>query len=404
MTVFNYVCVDANGGRHQGVLEGGSSNQVREQLHAMDLIPIEISEAVKKIQTDRYVSARKYKISSSELSLITYQLSILLSAGLQLEAALLSIVEQIEKKQLKTIISEIRLFVLEGNSLANGLDAFPDQFPKLYRATISAGEQSGQLEAVMIRLAAYLDQQQAIRNKIQQAMIYPGLLTVVSLIIITFLLTYAMPKITAVFNESGQTLPEITIILLALSEAIKSYGLYVLLILICVIIGFIKMLKQHGFRYRTHQFLLKIPLLNKTIIIINTARFSRTLGILFTASVQVLEAMQIANSVITLLPMHEAVSQAIIRVGEGMSIHQALLQTGYFSKLSTQLMASGETSGKLEMMLEKSADFQEQYLVRWMNTVLSLFEPIMILLMGIFVLFIALAILLPIFEMNQFSS
>jgi general secretion pathway protein F len=404
MAVFNYVCVDINGGRHQGELEGISSHQVREQLRAMDLLPIEITETVDKTQSGRNLPATHYKMSSYELSLLTYQLSILLSAGLPIEAALQNIIEQIEKKSLKSIMLDIHQSVLSGNSLATGLDAFPEVFPKLYRATIAAGEQSSQLEAVMIRMASYLEQQQAIKNKIQQALIYPGLLTVVSFTIITFLLTYAMPKITAVFNESGQTLPEITIILLAFSHAIKSYGLYVLLILILSLIAFTKMLKQAAFRYRTHQFLLKIPLLNKTIIIINAARFSRTLGILFTSGVQVLEAMQIANSVVTLLPMHEAVSLAIARVGDGMTIHQTLLQTGYFSKLSTQLMASGESSGKLEIMLEKSADFQEQYLMRWVNTSLSLFVPIMILLMGTFVLFIALAILLPIFEMNQFSS
>ena len=187
-----------------------------------------------------------------------------------------------------------------------------------------------------------------------------------------------------------------------MSHGLKSYGIYILILIIAGIIGFSYLLKSENFRYQLHLFYLKIPILKNAIKIINAARFARTFGILFAAGISVEQAMKTANSIITLLPMKNAVKVAIDHVIEGQSIHQALLQTGYFTKISTQLIASGEKSGKLDVMLERTASYQEQQVVRWISITLALFEPIMILLMGVVVLFIVLAILLPIFQMNDF--
>jgi general secretion pathway protein F len=235
-------------------------------------------------------------------------------------------------------------------------------------------------------------------------LVYPALLTIVSTAIIVFLLTYAMPKITKTFTDSGQALPMLTALLLQFSSGLKKYGIYILGLVFLGVLGFKRSLKSDQFRFRVHLFLLKIPILKSAITIINAARFARTFGILFAAGVPVAQAMQTANSIITLLPMKAAIKEAIEHVTEGVSIHQALYQTGFFTKMSTQLIASGETSGKLEIMLEKTAAYQEQQVLRWITTILSLFEPIMILFMGIVVLFIVLAILLPIFQMNDFFA
>lgn len=404
MAVFHYVSVDSSGRSKKGVLEGDSPVQIRQHLREMGLTPIEIKPAGEKKFLSKGVSffSRKESVSASALSLLTYQFGTLLSAGLPVEGALLNMAEQMEKTPLKTVLLNVRARVLEGHSLAYGMDEYPHIFPKLYRATIAAGEKSGQLDNIINRLSIYLESQSTIKQKVQQALIYPILLTIVSISIVIFLLTYAMPRIVSVFQETGQALPDLTRMLLAFSSGLRSYGLYILFLIIIIVIGFRHMLKRRHFQYSVHEFLLRVPILNNTLKIVNAARFARTFGILFAAGVPVIEAMHAANSIITLLPMHDAVEKGIISVGEGMSIHKALQQTGYFSLLTTQLIASGETSGKLEVMLEKTAAYQEQNVVRWISTALSLFEPFMILLMGVIVLFIVLAILLPIFELNQF--
>lgn len=404
MPSFNYICIDSHGGTHQGVVEGESLQHVRLNLSEKGLTPIEITP-ISEQESDRkslLTFNSKKTISSSDLTMFTYQLGVLLSAGFPIDLALQNISEQIDNPFFKKIIFNVLASVFEGNTLSSSMDNFPTVFPALYRATIAAGEYAGQLNMVITRLATYLEQQDNIKQKIQQAMIYPALLTTVSLLIIIFLLTYAMPKITAIFTETGQTLPTITLILLSLSNGLKSYGLYILLLFILIYFGIKSLLRLPNIKYKSHVFLLKIPFFGQTITLINASRFLRTLGILFIADVPVLDALQSANNVVTLLPMKKSIFEAIVHVGEGVSINQALLQTGYFTKLSMQLVASGETSGKLEIMLDKAADFQEQHMVKWISTLLSIIEPLMILVMGIFVLFIVLAVLLPIFDMNNF--
>ncbi len=404
MAVFHYLSTDDNGRIHKGVLEGDSSQHIRQQLRDKGLIPIEITkeetESSSKSVKFNYFKRQK-SIHHAVLTLMTYQLGTLLSAGLPLELALLNISEQMDKTFFRTILLSLRARILEGHTLAFAMDEYPHLFPKLYRATIAAGEKSGRLDTVITRLANHLEQEENIRMKIQQAIIYPMLLMLISIAIIAFLMTYAMPKITSVFTETGQRLPTLTLILLAVTNIIKTYGIYILIFITLLAIGFVRLLKWYEFRYRVELFLLKMPIIKNAMIIVNAARFSRTLGILYAASVPVLEAMTAANSVITLLPMHTAVKEAIVQVEKGVSIHQALAQTGYFSKLSTQLIASGEASGKIELMLEKTALHHEQTMLKWIATALSLFEPMMILLMGAMVLFIVLAILLPIFDMSQ---
>ncbi len=404
MAIFSYVSVDGKGNTKKGILDGDSAQHIRQQLQDMNLTLIELTPLKDKNQQDHHPwsFSKKARVSTSTLSVLTFQLGTLLTAGLTIVAALQNIAEEMENTRLKTVLLTVRTRILEGHTLAYGMNEFPEVFPDLYRATIAAGDKSGHLDDVINKLALNLDQEEHIRQKIQQAMIYPALLTFVSFTIIFFLLTYAMPKITQTFIESGQTLPAVTSVLLAFSRGLKTYGIYVLIFIFLMIMGFKHFLKSDKFRFRYQLFLLKIPILNKAITITNAARFARTFGILFAAGVPVSQAMQTANSIITLLPMKAAIKHAITQVTEGLSIHQALSQTGYFTKMSTQLIASGETSGKLELMLEKTAAYQEQQVIRWTTTILALFEPVMILFMGIVVLFIVLAILLPIFQLNEF--
>ncbi|MGB6976253.1 MAG: type II secretion system inner membrane protein GspF [Gammaproteobacteria bacterium] len=407
MPAFNYIALDAEGHQKKGVLEGDNARQVRQQLREQGLTPLEVKE-VRESGTKSTRSRTTIRFGKSvkvaDLSLITRQLSTLLGAGLPLEEALKGVAEQTEKSHVKSILLGVRSRVLEGHTLANGMNQFPRAFPELYRATVAAGEHSGKLDLVLNRLAEYTEKQYQMRQKIRQALVYPSMMIVVSICIVTFLLIYVVPKMIGVFSQTGQQLPLSTVILVGISNSIKSYGWYFLAALVLLIIGLQRGLKQRAFRARWQLLWLRLPVLGRTTRVINSARFARTFGILFASGVPVLEAMTTAAYLITILPMRDAVEQAIARVREGTSISRALQQTGYFPPMAIHLIASGEASGQLEFMLEKASDQLESDVSGLIDNLLTLFEPIMILIMGGVVLFIVIAILLPIFNLDQFTG
>ena len=409
MAVFNYIAVTEKGKTRRGILEGDSSGQISELLKARGLTPLEITLAQEKISAT--LSHKKNKSNSrftrhrrvpvAHLAIITYQFATLLAASMPVEAALASIGTEVENPTLNRVLFGVRSKVLEGHTLAKGMRDYPQVFPKLYIASVAVGEKTGQLDRVLNRLADYYEKQRQVQEKVFTAMIYPALLTLVASAIVIFLLTYVIPQVANVFIQTGQALPGVTLFMLAVSSFLQNYGLYLLLIIIIAAIAFRYTMRSTPMRFRFHRFLLRLPVIGATLIAVNAARFSRTFGILFAAGVPALDAMTSANSIVTLLPMQEAIAAGIVKVSEGRSIHQSLQQTGYFSSLSNQLIASGEASGELELMLEKAAAFQEQNTAHKLNTALALFEPILILTMGCVVLFIVLAVLLPIFQMNQ---
>lgn len=407
MPAFSYLAVDRGGREKKGVMEADSERQIRQQLREMGLFPVEVrlvkekAFVVKAWYQDIFQNRlRQMKIKMHDLSLLTRQFASLLSAGLPVEEALLGVAEQSERSDVKNVLMGVRSHLLEGRSLAQAMDDFPGVFPQLYRATVRAGEKSGELDRVLNRLADYVEKQYRIQQKVRHALIYPAMLILVSIAILIFLLVYIVPKIVDVFAESAQSLPFATILLLNMSHFFQKYGIYLLILLALGIIGFRRLLRVEKFRYRFHQFLIRLPVIGKLLKMINSARFSRTFGILFAASVPVLEAMQAAAEVISLLPMRAAVSQAVLKVGEGADIHRSLRQTGYFPPISLNLIAVGESTGRLEDMLERSADQQDQDVTLFIESALTLFEPLMILVMGGMVLFIVLAVLLPIFNLD----
>jgi general secretion pathway protein F len=403
MPAFNYIAFDNNGKKHAGILEGDSSRQIRQKLREQGFIPAEVN-IVKEAANRQWVTSRRKRIKVSDLALLTRQMATLLSAGMPIEEVLTATAEQTEKPYVKGIIMGVRARVLEGHTLATGMQTFPRAFSHLYRATVAAGEQSGYLDHILNRLADYMEKQHRMQQKIRQALIYPSLMTIISIAIVVFLLIFVVPKIVGVFSDSTQSLPAVTLTLLAISHFVQYYGIYTLFILIVTGFIFQHLLKKIAFRRSFHFMLLRLPILGNTLKIINSARFSRTFGILFSASVPVLDAMRVGCELISLVPMREAVEVAISRVREGSSIHQALKQTHYFSPMSIHLMASGEKSGQLENMLEKAADAQEYDVASLIDNVLALFEPLMIIIMGMIVLFIVLAVLLPIFQLDAIAG
>jgi len=290
---------------------------------------------------------------------------------------------------------------MEGHSLAAGLSDFSHVFPELYRTTVEAGEQSGHLERVLERLADYTEGRQRMRQKIQLAVFYPALLTIVAILVVGGLMTYVVPQVVQVFENIGQKLPPLTRGLISISDFLRSYGLLMLILIALSVAGFNYLLRNEDVRRRFHRFLLSIPLVSRLERGMNTGRFARTFSILAASGVPVLEAMRISAQVMSNIPMREAVGEATARVREGAGIAAALEKSGYFPPMTVQLIASGEASGKLEDMLERSAINQENEIETLIAALLGLFEPLLILFMGGVVLIIVLAILLPIFDLNQ---
>lgn len=404
MAAYTYTALSSSGKTQKGVIEGDSPRQVGETLRQQQLTPIEIHLVKAKKPEKKFSIRLGQRIAITDLALMTRQLATLLAAGLPVEETLLGVSEQVDKTSLKQILLGVRSKVLEGHTLAHGLSQFPQAFPELYCATVGAGEQTGRLDVILNRLADYTESQQRMRQKIKQALIYPSMMAFVAIAIVAFLLVFVVPKIVGVFSTTGQTLPSVTLLLISISDYARQYGIYVLAILIAGIVLFRYLLRRETIRTAWHRYLLKIPLFGYTIKTINTARYARTLGILTVAGVPVLDAMNVSSTLITNLPMRNAIMKASEKVREGTNINIALKQSGYFSPMSLHLIASGERSGRLEEMLERAADNQDSEVTRMIETALALLEPAIILVMGAIVLFIVLAILLPIFALNQFAA
>lgn len=402
MSTFRYTAIERNGKHQKGVIEADNLKQARQLLRERQLMPIEVASfnENKSRWRDR-IKFSSHTVSVSELALFTRQLATLLSAGIPLDESLLSVAEQTEKNRIKAIIMGVRTKVLEGFTLAASLSEYPRVFNLLYRATIAAGEKTGKLDSVLERLADYVERRQQVRQKILQALIYPVVVIFVAISIVTFLLTYIVPKMVGVFQQSGQILPTATKILLAVSSTISSVGIYILLSLILIVFLFVRALKRPDFKANVDKKLLILPLIGKTSRLTNTARFAHTFAILTTAGVEVIEAMRIASELVSNTPIRESLEMATRQVREGVPIYRALKETHYMPPMSVYLIASGENSGQLAPMLERVAAYQEQQVEQMINIILTLFEPLMILVMGSIVLFIVLAILLPIFNMDQ---
>ncbi len=401
MGAFEYQVLDAGGRERKGVMEGDTARQIRQQLRDKGWIPLSV-EAVeqREARRKRGFSLRR-GINATELALVTRQLATLVQSGMPVESALATAAEQSEKMRLKKIVLAVRAKVLEGHTLADALKEFPHVFPDLYRSTVAAGEHSGHLEAVLGRLADYTESRQALSQKMGLALIYPALMIIVAILVVVVLLAYVVPQVVGVFDNIGQELPLLTRGLIAVSDFLSAWGVALFGLIVVSVTVFNLLLRKEGFRSAWHRWLLHVPLVGRLVRGLNTARFARTFSILSASGVPVLEGMRIAAEVVSNLPMRKAVDEAARRVREGSSINQALQKSGYFPPMVVHLIASGEASGNLDDMLERAATSQERELETSVSALMGILEPALILIMGVVVLVIVLAILLPIFDMNQ---
>lgn len=396
MAAYQYQAIKKSGSTCKGVIEADSERQARQLLREKGLVPTSVQPLKRAKQ-----SIHKNKLSSQDLSLFTRQLATLLAAGIPLEESLRGVIEQTEKDKTHQLIMGVRAKVVEGYSLAQAMNDYPFAFPELYQATVAAGEQTGRLDIVLEKLADYTEHQQATRQKIQQALIYPSLMVIVSIAIIAFLLAFVVPKIIEVFTTSGQSLPPMTRILIGISSFVESYGLYFLAGIILIIFIIKKSLRNPGVKLLWDRAMLKLPIVAYLVRTVNAARYIHTFSILFAAGVNVLETMKVSASLLTNQVMRNAFDQATIKVKEGGAIHNALKETGFITPMATHLVASGEKSGLLSEMMERAATHLDKEVKRLIDTALTLLEPLIILFMGAVVLFIVLATLLPIFSMEQ---
>ena len=401
MGAYRYIAVDQRGKEQKGILEGDTPRQIRQYLRERSLLPVRVTEVESRSPTQfrRFSLARR--VSALDLALLTRQLATLVRAGLPLEEALLAVSEQSERSRIKGILLGVRAKVLEGHTLASGLEGFPNAFPNVYRATVAAGEQAGKLDSVLERLADYTESRHSLRQKVSHALIYPTVLTGLALAIVVLMLVYVVPKVVGVFETTGQTLPILTRMLIWLSTFLQDWWWLVLGGIAAVAVAVNRLLSREDNRRRYHRWLLALPVFGRVSRGINTARFTRTLSILTSSGVPVLEALKIGGSVVTNLPMRDAVEAATVRVREGGAIGRALALSRLFPPMSIHLISSGEASGELDAMLERAAGHQENEMDSLLGTMLSILEPALIIIMGLIVLAIVLAILLPIFQMNQ---
>lgn len=403
MGAYEYVAVDAAGKQHKGVLEGDTARHVRSLLRERQLLPVSVEEAAAqeaRRQSSLGVLRPGGGVSSAELALATRQLATLVRAALPLEEALLAVSQQSERARVQAIMLGVRARVMEGHTLATALAEYPRVFPEIYRATVAAGEQSGHLDTVLERMADYTESRQQIRQKVLGALLYPILLTVFSLGIVTLLLAWVVPKVTAVFANSKTPLPLITRMLIGGSDFLRDYGLWLLAGLVVAGVLFARALRRPEFRRRVHLWQLGLPVFGRLARGFNTARFTQTLSILTASAVPVLEALRIAGDVINNLPMKEAVAEAAARVREGAPIGRSLARSRLFPPMTIHLISSGEASGELETMLDRAAQNQERELDGLVGALTGALGPLMIIIMGLFVMGIVFAMLLPIFKLN----
>lgn len=399
MPAYRYEAADAAGQLARGVIDADSPRHARGLLRDRGLAPLEVS-AVQDGATgaSRAIGAR---LGAGELSLATRQLASLLSARLPIEQALDAVVEQAERQSVRERFAAVRSEVVGGQTLAQALAKHPRDFPEVYRALVSAGEQSGDLALVMSRLADYIEARTALAQRIGLAFTYPAIVTVVAVLVIVAMLAYVVPQVVSVFAQTSQELPWLTVALIATSDFVRHWGLLVLVAAIGALVGFRAALRSPSFRLSWHRRTLTLPVAGRLIRGLNTARFASTLGILTSSGVPLIRALEAGARTLSNEALRGNVHDAISRVREGVPLSRALKAGGQFPPLMIHMIASGEATGELPQMLERTAATLSQETERRTMTLTSLLEPLLILAMGAIVLVIVLAVLLPIIEIND---
>ncbi len=402
MPGYRYTAVTLEGQERSGVLQSDSARLARVALRELGLFPVEVNaiETDSSINTSK-TSGNRLRLQNDALVNITRQLATLLTAELTVERTLNALVEQAENESERQLLAGLRAGVLEGKSLGEALGSYPATFDELYRTLVMAGESSGRLPEVLQRVADHLEAQQALQQKLRLAMIYPVVVMVAAIIILVGLMTYVVPQVVGVFENTKQTLPWLTRALLAASNFLKStIVIWVVLAAASFFTGK-QLLNRPALKLRWHSWLLNVPLIGKFIRARESARLASTLAILVGSGVPMLNALNAGIGVVANVPMRTAVARAEAMVREGSALSRALGASKLFPPVLVHLIESGESSGRLAQTLDTAARQQQNNVELRVGALAALIGPVMIISMGVMVLLIVLAILLPIFELNQ---
>jgi len=400
MPAYRFEAADAAGRIERGIVDADSPRQARGSLRERGLVPIQVAPL-----EDRSAEGARAvlggRLRDVELALATRQLASLLSARLPLERALAAVVEQAERPAVRDRFAAVRSDVVAGQTLAASMGKHPRDFPDVYRALVAAGEQSGDLGLVMSRLADYVESRTALSQRVKLAFTYPAIVTLVAFAVIVALLTYVVPQVVGVFTQTKQKLPFITVALIAVSDFVRHWGWLLALAVAAAVAAFRWALRSPSLRLAWHARLLEAPLFGRLIRGVNTARFASTLAILTASGVPLIRALDAGAQTLTNDALRANVADAIARVREGASLSRALSAGRQFPPVMIHMIASGEATGELPDMLERTASTLSGEVERRTFALTSLLEPILILIMGAIVLMIVLAVLLPIIEINQ---
>lgn len=405
MPVYEYTALNSKGKNVSGIIDSESGSAARQKLRLSKIFPISVNElhetSAKKDVKSSMPRLFASRIKPSEISIMTRQLSTLVSAAFPLVSAVDTLVPQTKSSKLKKTLAHIKDSIVEGNSFADSLSQYPEIFSSLYLNMVRAGETSGTLEIVLERLADIMEKQQTLNNKIKSAMAYPVLMSIIGTLVLFFLLTFIVPSITSIFTDMNQTLPGPTLFLIGASNFFKSFWWVIIAFAIILTLTIQQIKKTKKGRWFWDKTILLIPVIGTLIKKLSVARFARTFGSLLENGVSILTALDIVKNIAGNILISNSIEKAAVEVEKGQDLGLALATDNVFPSLSTQMIQVGEKSGKLEIMLAKIADVFEKEVETNIMSMTSLLEPIMILIMGVIIGFIVLSICLPIFEMNQ---
>lgn len=400
MPAYQFIAVDTAGKQHKGVLEGDSARQIRQQLRDKTWMPIAV-EPVEDSKTSE-TGKRWFEagLSAYDLALMTRQLAVLIAAAIPLEEVLRAVAKQTEKRHVQSLLLSVRSKVMEGHSFAQALKQ-SGSFPPLYIATIAAGERSGHLELILEQLADYTENRFTMQKKIQGALIYPILLMLMSFAIVMGLMTFVVPDIVKVFENSEQALPLLTRVMMGASAFIVAAWPIMLAATVLAIFLLRRFVRTEAGRYALDRWVLRLPLMGKLSRGINASRFASTLSILSQSGVPLVDALHIGAAVSNNWLIRDAIVVAAEKVTEGGNLSTQLERSGYFPPMMVQMIRSGEASGELESMLSRAASMQDREVNTLISTLLALLEPLMLVFMAGIVLVIVMAVMLPIVNMNN---
>ncbi len=412
MPVYAYKGLNERGRNVGGIIDADTAKNARLKLRKAGVFPTELSETRGQVASTgaapgrlaglgRDLSGLFERITPQDLALITRQLATLVGAGLPLVDCLGALIEQVDNPRQKRILSQVRERVVEGSTLADALKQHPAVFNDLYVNMVRAGEASGALDIVLIRLADYTERAAALRAKVRSALTYPVFMGIISMAILFFLLSYVVPKMTRIFEETHAQLPSMTVILLAISGFLSSYWWAILAVIGAAVLAVRVSIRTPAGRLRFDRLTLAIPYFGKVLKKVALARFARTLSTLLLGGIPLLQALDIVRHVVSNMVLSNAIEDGRNSIREGQSVADPLKKSGLFPPLLVHMIAVGEKSGELEQMLARAADAYDTEVEASVSALSSVMEPVLVIFMGGVVLFIVMAILLPIFELNQ---